>query len=158
MPRTLAPGRLLRLLAAAAALAGLAACNDVAAPADDHGHADEIFAMRLTVAGPAGPATYRLTDGGVLAPSPLRLPLGATAVTVAFLGENDDELDDIPADEYEIQFGGLPAGVAFARTGAFAGVFTATGSGTGTMQIQLLHLEEGHADLGPFFLPVTLGG
>jgi hypothetical protein len=152
------PTRALRLLAAGAALAGLAACNEVAAPDDEHGHADEIVAMRLTVESPTGPVAYRLTDGGILTPTPLRLPVGGAAVAVAFLDEADAVLDDVPADEYEIRFTNLPAGVAFARTGAFAGVLSATGAGSGTMQIELVHLEEGHPDLGPFFLPVTIGG
>ena len=157
-PRQLTPSRALRFLAVGAALVGLAACNDVAAPGDEHGHADEIVAMRLTVETPTGPVAYRLSDGGVLTPTPLRLPAASAVVTVAFLGEADAVLDDIPADEFEIRFTDLPAGLSFARTGSFAGVFTATGSTAGTMQVQLFHLEEGHADLGPFPLPVTTGG
>ena len=155
MPSILTPRRALRLLASAAVLAGLVACNDVAAP-DEGDHADEIVAMRLTVAGTAGSATYRLTDGGVLTPSPLRLPVGVASVTVDFLDEQDAVLDDVPASEYEIQFANLPTGLAFARTGAFTGAFTGTASGTGTMQIQLFHLEEQHPDLGPYFLPTVV--
>ena len=146
-----------RILSLAALALAVAGCNDVTA-ADAHGHAEEIVAMRLTVADAAGTTSHHLTDGGVLTPSPLRLPVGTATIGVEFLDEDGAVVDDLHADDYEIRFAGGPSGLAFARTGPFAGTFTAAGTGSGTLEIELFHLEEQHEELGPYFLAVTIGG
>lgn len=154
------PRRAARALAAAAALTFAAACNDATGPdEDDHGHADEVASLRLTVTPSGGTvATYTVTNLGV-APSPLRLPVGSATVTVDFLDDAGAVIsDEIHDDEYEIQFLSLPTGVTFTRSGAFAGTFTATTAGTGTMQTQLFHLDEGHEDVGPWPIAVQIGG
>jgi len=146
--------RILSLVALALAAVG---CNDITA-VDEHGHADEIVAMRLTVETADGTTSHHLTDGGVLTPSPLRLPVGTATIAVEFLDEAGAVVDDIHDDEYEIRFAGGPPGLAFARGGPFAGTFTATSAGSGTLEIALFHLEEAHEELGPYFLAVTIGG
>lgn len=151
-----------RLLLAALAVAALGACNDPVSAdddGDDHGHADEVASMRLAVT-PAGGATtiYALSTNGVLTPSPLRLPVGAATVAVDFLDEGGAVItDELHDDEYEFRFTALPAGVTFARSGAYAGTFSATTAGTGTMRPLLWHLEEGHEDLGPWPIAVQIG-
>lgn len=154
---TLTPRRAARALAAAAALTFAAACNDSTGPDEDH--ADDVAALRLTVTPSSGTAaTYTLADNGTLTPSPMRLPVGAATVRVDFLDDAGAVItSELPTTEYEIRFASLPAGVSFARTGAFAGTFTATTAGTGTMQALLWHLEEDHEDLGPLPIAVQIG-
>ena len=154
--------RVPRALLAALAAAALGACNDpVGAGLDEeHGHVEEVESLRLTVT-PAGGAAvvYALTTNGVLTPSPLRLPVGAATVTVDFLdGAGAVVTSEVHDDEYEIQFLAPPSGVTFARSGAYAGTFSASGAASGTMRVQLWHLDEDHEELGPWPIAVQVGG
>lgn len=154
---TLMPRRAARALAAAAALALVAACNDSTGPEEDH--ADEVSAIRLSIAPSAGGTalTYTITPAGVT-PSPLVVPTGTSTVTATFLADDGDVVPAAELADFRFDFSSQ-TGLTFTRTGAFAGTLAATAA-AGTVvpaTMCLFHLEEDHCDFGPFTQQVTIG-
>ena len=158
MLSTLMPRRAARALAAAAALATVAACNDSTGP-DEEEHADEVAAIRLSIAPAAGGTalTYTITPAGV-SPSPLRVPTGESTVTATFLADDGDVVPAAELADFRFDFSSQ-TGLSFTRTGPFTGTLAASAS-AGTVlpaTMCLFHLDEGHCDFGPFTQQVTIG-
>lgn len=155
MPRSLATSRALRLLAAAITVTAIAACNDSTAP-DEHGHADEVHAIRLTVTqgGTVNTATF---EEGVTPPT-LRVPVGQSVVVATFLAEDGDVLDDVDATEHALSIESIsPASaMTFTRTGPFAGRLDAPVAGDATATVCLTHVD--HCDLEFRNVTVSIGG
>ncbi|MGA0920365.1 MAG: hypothetical protein ACO327_00085 [Gemmatimonadaceae bacterium] len=145
--------RLRPLVAIATLTLGLGACKDSTGP-DDHGHAEEVHAMRITLAD--GTAVTVGETGTVT--GTLTIPSGvATAFTVTFLDDDGAVVTDLPASEYQASVS-PNAGITFARTGAFTGTLQGATAGTVTVRFGLFHIEENHDDFGPFSVPVTIAG
>jgi hypothetical protein len=135
------------LLVTALAIPFAAACDED--PVEPHEHAD-VAGMLLTV----GTQTVTLTEGG--AQGGLTIPNGASTITATFLDDDGDPIA-LHDDEFELRI--LPPNatvVTFARTGAFSGTLNGVADGSVIVQVDLYHIEEGHADFGPHNLAVTV--
>jgi hypothetical protein len=137
-----------------AAVALMAACGG--SPADeDHDHADEIATWRVTIAGAV--ALLNGESGAFISGTNPLVISGQQAFQIEFLDDDGNSIDADLQDEFEIRV--APANgtlVTFARTGAFTGLVTRMGSGTTTLGLTLFHLEEDHAERGPFPLSVSM--
>ena len=87
--------RLRPLVALATLTVGLGACTDSTGP-DDHGHAEEVHAMRITL---ANGTSVTVGETGTVTGT-LTIPSGvATAFTVTFLDDDGVVVDDLKATE-----------------------------------------------------------
>lgn len=138
--------------AAVAALLALAvlpgACKDTTSPEEE----PDVVAMRITVTGRA-PVTVSAT--GVVTGTLTITAGAASAFTVEFLNAAGQPDPLVDASTFQVSVAPA-AGIAFARTGAFAGTLTAGSGGTVNVQFGLLHVAENHNDFGPFTVPVTI--
>lgn len=127
----------------------LAACGDDPA---EPGHDEELPAeMHLTIGG----QTVTVTEFGTQTPNPVLLPPGTHQVTVQFL-DDEEQVMAIDADEYRLEINSdAPAVASYQGSGAFTGTLT-TAAGSTAIRPQLFHIEEGHADFGPFPVNVTI--
>jgi hypothetical protein len=142
------------MLAMAGGLAFVAGCNDDD-PAGPHEHA-EAHEVRLTIGAGAGAQVVTISENGTIGGGPITIAIGAVAISAEIIDEDDDvingELD--PAD-FEIDFAtGNAATVTVTETGQFSGTLTGVAAGNTTIATALNH--EGHADFGPFNVPVTV--
>lgn len=145
--------RLRPLVALATLMLGLGACKDSTGP-DDHGHAEEVHAMRITL---ANGTSVTVGETGTVTGT-LTIPSGvATAFTVTFLDDDGVVVDDLKATEYQASVS-PNAGITFVRTGAFTGTLQGATAGTVTVRFGLFHIEESHDDFGPFPVSVTIAG
>lgn len=123
--------RAVRLFAAAALVAGAAAC-DRSPTGEDHA---EAAAVRLTVGNQVVTVTAAGSQAGTLT-----LPQGTHAVAVAFL---DAGLNPITDFEDGLSLQVVPVsgttGVSFAATGLTGGTLTASTAGQKTMSVRLMH-------------------
>jgi hypothetical protein len=149
MLSTLMPRRATRLLAAAAALAVAGACNDSTGPDEDH--ADEVESIRLVVTQGTTSNTFTIAANGTVTPSPLRVPVGTSTLVATMLDAGGAVIADAELADFRLD---VPSatGLAFARTGPFAGTLTVTATAGTTVPVALclFHLEENHCDVGPW--------
>lgn len=148
---TFAAKRFRTLFAAVLLPATLVACDD--SPTEHDDHAEEVAAIRLT----AGTQTVTITQAGAVTGGPITLGAGgSTAITATFLADDGDVVD-LHDDEFRLDVvSGTPSVVTFQRTGPFAGTLSGQAAGQGVVAVSIFHLEEGHADFGPFNVPVTV--
>lgn len=120
-----------------AAVALITACDDDPVAPPDPGEAVE--AIRLTV----GSETIDLPETDAVT-----IPLGATNVSAAFLDADGNVVEGL--DEFELRIDTEDAEdvVTFDRSGSdpFAGTLTGENADTVSVDVQLYHIEEGHAD------------
>ena len=135
-----------------------AACNDSTGPDEDH--ADEVASIRLVVAQGATTSTFTVAANGAVTPSPLRIPVGTSTITATPLDDAGTAIPSAELADFRLEFPSA-TGLAFARTGAYAGTLTVTAAAGTVVPVQLclFHIEEDHCDLGPWpNFSVTLGG
>ncbi|MBM3899712.1 MAG: hypothetical protein FJ362_06105 [Gemmatimonadetes bacterium] len=145
--------RLRPLMVLAALTLGLGACKDSTGP-DDHGHAEEVHAMRITL---ANGTSVTVGETGTVTGT-LTIPRGvATAFTVTFLDDDGVVVDDLKATEFQASVS-PNAGITFVRTGAFTGTLQGATAGTVIVRFGLFHVPHSHHDFGPFPVPVTIAG
>jgi hypothetical protein len=138
-----------------AAVASLAvACSDNPAEPDDP--ADAVASIRLTVGAGGTGNVYNVSSNGAVTPTPVRIPVGQTAITADFLDAGGAVITSrLNTTEFEMrmtEFTGTA--LTFTRTGPYAGTLAATTAGTATARVSLYHKVENHPDFGPF--PITL--
>lgn len=129
----------------------LAACGD-SNPVDVD-PADSVASVRLTLTNTMA-TVVTIAEGGAVTGGPVVLPAGATTVAVSFLNAEGQLVGGL--DEFELRL--VPANaalVSFTRTGPFTGRLTRLAAGTTTLDVQLYHVLEGHADRN-WSLPVTM--
>jgi hypothetical protein len=136
------PTRYLTLALAAAALTGISACNDSAAPEEE----PEVETLRLTV----GAQVVEVNIGtGSCTGCPLQLHNGAV-VTAAFLNdEGDPDRIAVPGTfRLSVIVPTNAAGLAFQvnQASLFSGTFSATGTTSAPFNLvfELFHIEEDH--------------
>jgi hypothetical protein len=150
----LAKRRWTRPLVTLAAVSLLAACGD--SPTDEgHDQVEDIERWRVTIGG-----TVALLDGDngafISGTNPLVIN-GQQQFQIEFLDGDGNSMNSALQGEFEVRV--APANgtlVTFARTGPFAGLVTRMGSGPTTLGLTLFHLEEDHAEEGPFSLNVSM--
>jgi hypothetical protein len=126
----------------------LAGCGDD--PVDPH---DEELPheMQLSIGG----TVVTITDNGSYLPQPI-LSVGPHEVSVVFRDDEGDVMD-IHDDEYRLEITSDDTSVlTYSSSSAFTGTLTASTAGSATIRPQLFHIEEGHADFGPFPVVVTV--
>jgi hypothetical protein len=136
-----------------AAVSLLAACDDD--PTDeDHDHAEEIVTYRVQI----GNSTVVLNEGGgIVSGGPVVIGAGVHNVTVTYLDAAGASLNSELEADFETRIAPANAAlVTFARTGAFTGTLTRVAAGSTTLSLSLFHKGEGHDDLGPHTLAITV--
>lgn len=143
-------GRRLAALALALPLAIImAGCSDDPVVPHDEELPHE---MQLTIGG----TVVTVTEFGSYTPNPVILAPGAHEVSVVFL-DDDGAPMDIHDDDYRLDIiSDQPAVVTYDASSAFTGTLTAVAAGSTTIRPQLFHIEEGHADFGPFPISVSV--
>jgi hypothetical protein len=136
-----------------ATVAMMAACGDDPT-AEEEDPAEAIESVRLTI----GASTVTLNTSGTVisGTSPIVIPAGTHVVTATFL---DGAGASINAELGEFEMRLTPANAAlltFTRTGAFAGTLTRVAAGSTQLSFVLWHIAEGHEDLGPWPVNVTV--
>ena len=156
MHSTFAIRRPARLALAALLVGAVAACNDSTGPDDDHGHADEVASIRLTVTQGTASNSFTYTQGNAQRP-PLVLPVGTSTVTATFLADDGDVVE-VDADDHALAIQGIvPAGAfTFTRTGPFVGTVEAPLAGAATANVCMTHGS--HCDLEFVGVMVQIGG
>ena len=157
MYTTLLSPRTVRMLAGLVALSTTVACNDSTGPEEDH--AEEVAEIRLTVTPAAGAATtYAIRTTGTT-PTPIQLRVGTATVTAQVFDEDGENITSELGSEFIVRV--QPAtgsNITFAGTNAFSGTLTVAAGAVGnrTMQVDLYHTEEQHADFGPITVNVAV--
>lgn len=157
MHTTLLSPRTVRMLSGLVALATAVGCNDSTGPDDDH--AEEVAEIRLTVTPAAGTATtYTIRTTG-MTPTPMQLRVGTVAVTAQVFDEDGENVTAELGNEYEVRL--TPAtgsSIGYSFTNAFSGTLTTTAQAVGnrTVQVELFHTGENHADFGPITVNVAV--
>lgn len=132
--------RSLALCAALVLTAATAACDDDPIGSDDE---PEIANVRVSV----GTQSVTISEFGQQTGT-LTVPTGNSVVAAAWLRADGQPEPLITSEEFELRL--VPSagttGVTFTPAGAFGGTLNATTSGEKTVQLQLFHLEEQHAD------------
>lgn len=128
-------------LAAVVALTATAgACSD-----DPTGEESEpeIAYARISVGGQSVTIDDTGTQTGTLT-----VPRGQSVVTVAYFRDNNQAEDMVTSAEFEVRLVARTgtSGVTFTPNGAFGGTLNTTTAGAKSLDLQLFHLEEGHAD------------
>ncbi|MEX0891331.1 MAG: hypothetical protein WEB88_04105 [Gemmatimonadota bacterium] len=103
-----------------------------------------------------GGTLVTVSDNGSYTPNPLILPVGAYEVSVEF---RDDQgvVMEIRDDEYRLEISSDDGTVlTYSSSSAFTGTLTASAAGSTAIRPQLFHIQEGHADFGPFPISVTV--
>jgi hypothetical protein len=135
-----------------AAVSMLAACGDD--PVEPEDPAEAIESMQLTIG--ANTVTLNTSGAVVSGTTPIVIPAGTHAVSATFLDGSGASINS-ELGEFEMRL--TPASTAlltFARTGAFTGTVTRVAAGSTTLDFVLWHIAEGHEDLGPFPVAVTV--
>lgn len=141
-----------RLLALAAATVLLGCSDDPVAPNNE----PAVQSMRLQVG-----SSVVTIDRATGAPSgELSVPLGDSDIAVQWLRANNTEESLITDDEFEFRMTSTAtSNFSFESTGARGGTITVTGVNSGeaiTASVSLFHLDEGHADFGPYTITLRV--
>ena len=141
MLTTIRFARSLRFGAVLLALASAAACDDPIDVDDE----PVVSTFRVTAVTPTGQTQTINVTANTQTPASVTLPSG-TAITVEFL-RPDGTIETIvnPLD-FELRVQSVAGGVTFTRTGPFAGILNSATPGAKTVNLQLYHLGEGHAE------------
>ena len=103
----------------------------------------EIAYARVTV----GSQSVTIDDTGAQTGT-LTVPRGQSNVTVAYFRDDNSVEDLVTSAEFEVRL--VPrtgtSGVTWTPNGAFGGTLNTTTAGQKSLDVQLFHLEEGHAD------------
>ena len=126
----------------------LTACGDD--PVEPGDPADAVVAMRITVGG----TVVTVNEGGTVTGGPVNIGAGATSVSVAFLDSDGDTVTGL--GDFVVRATPANTGImTFQSTGDFTGTLTRVSAGTTQVAFELFHVEEGHADFGPYNVSVT---
>ena len=127
----------------------LSACGNV--PVEPH---DEELPQEMQLN--LGGTLVTVSDNGSYTPNPLILPVGAYEVSVVFR-DDQGEVMEIGDDEYRLDISSDDNSVlTYSSSSAFTGTLTASAAGGTAIRPQLFHIQEGHADFGPFPVAVTV--
>ena len=129
--------RWMRAAALALMIPAFAACDDSEGPDDE----PEIAMVRLTV----GTQTATMNPSGAVTGTVTLTRNTATPVTAVALDANGGVIS--LGNDFRLDLI-TTGGITFARTSNFSGTLTGATAGTGTVQVCVLHIEEGHCDFG----------
>jgi hypothetical protein len=132
------------------ALAGalLTGCSDD--PVEPGDPADAVVAMRITI----GSTVVTVNEGGTVTGGPVNIGAGATSVSVVFLDSGGATVTGL--GDFVVHATPANTGImTFQSTGAFTGTLTRVSAGTTQVAFELYHVEEGHADFGPYNVSIT---
>lgn len=125
------------------------ACRESTDPGDPE---PEVATIRLTV----GANVVSIAENGAVTGGPLRITTTDQVLTADFLRADGTPDPLVTSVAHRLDLA-ASAGITFTPTSAFMGsIRGATAGTTGTIQVSLFHVEEGHADLGPFPVPVQV--
>jgi hypothetical protein len=128
------------LAAVVALTATTGACSDD--PTGEEREPEIAFA-RISVGG----QSVTINDAGTQTGT-LTVPRGQSTVTVAYFRDNNQPEDLVTSAEFEVRLLARTgtSGVTFTPSGAFGGTLNTTTAGAKSLDVQLFHKEEGHAD------------